>query len=237
MSISPSCLKATYSCKGFWFHNLPSQFMVSMPISPCRKRVAVGSRPLSHGCLRQAGSLQAGCGRQVRVRKGLGACQHCQRVVCHRWLPAPTIGRKLSLVSSSKSQAVTSATSPVCPWVWPCQRSPPCCLETHGSLGAFGVGATGSPDGRFPRREGSSTPLLRFPLTGACCLPSAQGLGEAHLPPWFQVSRVPCPHLQERMLPCEPGWGSPGSREAQRGPEPCDLGPATHPCLPGHRGD
>lgn len=149
------------------------------------------------------------------------------RVVCHRWLPAPTIGTKLSLVSSSKSQAVTSATSPVCPWVWPCQRSPPCCLETHGSLGAFGVGATGSPDGRFPRREGSSTPLLRFPLTGACCLPSAQGLGEAHLPPWFQVSRVPCPHLQGRMLPCEPGWGSPGSREHRGG-----LSPVTWAQLP-----
>ena len=37
------------------------------------------------------------------------------------------------------------------------------------------------------------------------------------------------------MLPCEPGWGSPGSREAQRGPEPCDLGPAPRPCLLGHR--
>ena len=37
------------------------------------------------------------------------------------------------------------------------------------------------------------------------------------------------------MLPCEPDWGSPGSHEAQRGPEPCDLGPAPRPCLPGHR--
>ena len=132
---------------------------------------------------------------------------------------------------------MTSASSPVCPWAWPCRCSPPCCLETCGSRGVCGVGATGSPAGRFPRREGSSMPLLRFPLTCTRCLPSAQA-GQAHLPPWLSGLRVsPCHHLQEGMLPCEPGWGSPGSREAQRGPEPCDLGPASCPCLPGHRGD
>ena len=76
MSISPSWLKATYSCKGSGFRPPALKFMVSVPIFPCRKTMAVGSRPLSHGCLRQAGSLQAGYGRQVRVRKGLGACQH-----------------------------------------------------------------------------------------------------------------------------------------------------------------
>ena len=126
---------------------------------------------------------------------------------------------------------------PSVPWAWPCRCSPPCCLETCGSRGACGVGATGSPAGRFPGREGSSTALLRFPLTRVRCLPSAQ-VGEAHLPPWLSgLCRSPCHHLQERMLPCEPDWGSPGSHEAQRGPEPCDLGPAPHPCLPGHRGN
>ena len=90
---------------------------------------------------------------------------------------------------------------------------------------------------KVPGREGSSMPLLRFLLTRTRCLPSAQA-GQAHLPPWLSGLRVsPCHHLQEGMLPCEPGWGSPGSREAQRGPEPCDLGPAPCPCLPGHRGD
>ena len=200
--------------------------------------MAVGSHPLSHGCLRQAGSLQAGWGVASEGAKGTGRLWALSlRVVCHRWLPAPTTGRKLSLVTSSKSQAVTSASSPVCPWAWPCRCSPPCCLETCGSRGACGVGATGSPAGRFPRREGSSMPLLRFPLTCTRCLPSAQA-GQAHLPPWLSGLRVsPCHHLQKRMLPCEPGWGSPGSREAQRGPEPCDLGPAPCPCLPGHQGD
>ena len=126
---------------------------------------------------------------------------------------------------------------PRVPWAWPCRCSPPCCLETCGSRGASGVGATGSPAGRFPGREGSSTPLHRFPLTRIRCLPSVQ-VGEAHLPPWLSGGHAsPCHHLQERMLPCEPGWGSPGSREAQRGPEPCDLGPAPCPCLPGHRVD
>ena len=149
--------------------------MLSVPISPCRKREAMGSRSLSHGCLRQAGSLQAGWGVASEGAEGTGRLWALSlRVVCHRWLPAPTTGRKLSLVTSSKSQAVTSASSPVCPWAWPCRCYPPCCLETCGSRGACGVGATGSPAGRFPRREGSSMPLLRFPLTRARCLPSAQ---------------------------------------------------------------
>ena len=143
----------------------------------------------------QAGRVTAGW---VRVAsegvEGTGRLSALSlRVACHRWLPAPTTGRKLSLVPSSKSQAVTSATSPVCPWARPCPCSPPCCLETCGSRGAFGVGATGSPAERFPMREGRSTPLLRFPLTGPRCLPSAQGVGEAQLPPWFRVSRVPLP--------------------------------------------
>ena len=137
----------------------------------------------------------------------------------------------------SKSQAVTSASSPVCPWEWPCWCSPPRCLETCGSRGASGVGATDSPAGRFPGREGSSTPLLRFPVNRACCLPSAQAGGGTHSTLAFRWPCVPLPPPAERMLPCEPGWGSPGSREAERGPEPCVLGPAPHPCLPGHRGD
>ena len=137
----------------------------------------------------------------------------------------------------SKSQAVTSASSPVCPWAWPCRCSPPCCLETCGSRGACGVGATDSPAGRFPGREGSSTPLLRFPLTHARCLPSAQVGGGTPSTLAFRSPRVPLPPPAEWMLPFEPGWGSPGSREAQRGPEPCDFGPAPHPCLLGHRGD
>ena len=212
--------------------------MLSVPISPCRKRVAVGSHPLSHGCLRQAGSLQAGWGVASEGAKGTGRLWALSlRVVCHRWLPAPTTGRKLSLVTSSKSQAVTSASSPVCPWAWPCRCSPPCCLETCGSRGACGVGATGSPAGRFPRREGSSMPLLRFPLTRARCLPSAQA-GQAHLPPWLSGLRVsPCHHLQDGCCPVSQAGVPLGSREAQRGPEPCDLGPAPCPCLPGHRGD
>ena len=124
---------------------------------------------------------------------------------------------------------MTSASSPVCPWAWPCRCSPPCCLETCGSRGACGVGATGSPAGRFPGREGSSMPLLRFPLTRARCLPSAQAGAGTPSPLAFRSPRVSLPPPAGRMLPCEPGWGSLGSREAQRGPEPCDLGPATPP--------
>ena len=192
----------------------------------------------AHGCLRQAGSLQAGWGVASEGAEGAGRLSALSlRVVCHRWLPAPTTGRKLSLVTSSKSQAVTSASSPVCPWAWPCWCSPPCCLETCGSRGASGVGATGSPAGRFPGREGSSTALLRFPLTRARCLPSAQVGGGTPSTLAFRSPRVPLPPPAEWMLPFEPGWGSPGSREAQRGPEPCDLGPAPCPCLPGHRVD
>ena len=167
--------------------HLPSQFMLSVPISPCRKRVAVGSGPLSHGCLRQAGSLQAGWGVASEGAEGTGRLSALSlRVVCHRWLPAPTTGRKLSLVTSSKSQAVTSASSPVCPWAWPCWCSPPCCLETCGSRGASGVGATGSPAGRFPGREGSSTPLLRFLLPPQCT-----GGGRHTFHPGFQVAMCP----------------------------------------------
>ena len=78
--------------------------------------MAVGSGPLSHGCLRQAGSLQAGWGVASEGAEGTGRLSALSlRVVCPRWLPAPTTGRKLSLVTSSKSQAVTSASSPVCP--------------------------------------------------------------------------------------------------------------------------
>ena len=67
--------------------------------------------------------------------------------------------------------------------------------------------------------------------------PQCPGGGCTPSPLAFRSPRVPLPPPAERMLPCEPGWGSPGSREAQRGPEPCDLGPAPCPCLPGHQGD
>ena len=60
---------------------------------------------------------------------------------------------------------------------------------------------SGCPAGRFPGREGSSMPLLRFPLTCARCLPSAQA-GEVHLPPWLSGLRVsPCHHLQNGCCP------------------------------------
>ena len=208
--------------------------MLSVPISPCRKRVAVGSHPLSHGCLRQAGSLQAGCGVASKGAEGTGRLWALSlRVVCHRWLPAPTTGRKLSLVTSSKSQAVTSASSPVCPWAWPCRCSPPCCLETCGSRGVCGVGATGSPAERFPGREDSSMPLFRFPLPPQC-----PGGGRHTFHPGFQVSAcLPATTCRKGCCPVSQAGVPLGSREAQRGPEPCDLGPAPCPCLPGHRGD
>ena len=90
---------------------------------------------------------------------------------------------------------------------------------------------------KVPREGRQQHASAQIPAHSRPLPPQCPG-GEAHLPPWLSGLRVsPCHHLQKRMLPCEPGWGSPGSREAQRGPEPCDLGPAPCPCLPGHRGD
>lgn len=173
--------------------HLPSQFMLSVPISPCRKR-GCGVTPLVSRVPQAGRSLQAGWGVASEGAEGTGRLSALSlRVVCHRWLPAPTTGRKLSLVTSSKSQAVTSASSPVCPWAWPCWCSPPCCLDTCGSRGASGVGATGSPAGRFPGREGSSTPLLRFPLTRARCLPSAHAGGGTPSTLAFRSPQVPLP--------------------------------------------
>ena len=72
----------------------------------------------------QAGRVTAGW---VRVAsegvEGTGRLSALSlRVACHRWLPAPTTGRKLSLVPSSKSQAVTSG--------------PGHCAPGHGPVGA-----------------------------------------------------------------------------------------------------
>lgn len=210
--------------------HLPYQFMVSVPISPRRKRVAVGSCPLSHGCLRQARSLQVGWGVASEGAEGTGWLSPLSlRVACLRWLPSPTTGRKLSLVTSSKSQAVTSATSRVCPWAWPCRCSPPSCLETCGSWSTFGVGATGSPAGKFPRREGSTTPQLRFPLTPASLPPQCTGGGggtpsilafrSPHVRPATTCRNRCCPVTQAGvpLVPLRP----------RAGPELRDLGPAT----------
>ena len=167
--------------------HLPSQFMLSVPISPCRKRVAVGSRPLSHGCLRQAGSLQAGWGVASEgaerdwapVSTVTESCLPSMAPCSHHW-------QKAQSCHFQQESGRDLCQQPSVPWAWPCRCSPPCCLETCGSRGACGVGATGSPAGRFPGREGSSTPLLRFLLPPQCT-----GGGRHTFHPGFQVAMRP----------------------------------------------
>ena len=78
-------------------------------------------------------------------------------------------------------------------------------------------------------------PLLRFPLTLARCLPSAQA-GQAHLPLWLSGLRVsPCHHLQERMAHRVSQAGVPLVPVRHReGLSPVTWAQLPRPCLPGH---
>ena len=82
---------------------------------------------------------------------------------------------------------------------------------------------------KVPREGRQQHASAQIPTDSHPLPPQCPGGGGTPSPLAFRSPRVPLPPPAGRMLPCEPGWGSPGSREAQRGPEPCYLGPATPP--------
>ena len=91
---------------------------------------------------------------------------------------------------------------------------------------------------KVPKEGRQQHASAQIPADSRPLPPQCPGGGRHTFHLGFQVSAcLPATTCRKGCCPVSQAGVPLGSREAQRGPEPCDLGPAPCPCLPGHRGD